>query len=325
MSVLVIGGAGYIGAHCCKLLSSNNIRHVVLDDLSTGFEKNVKWGRFYKGDLADKELLKKIFISEKIETVMHFAALSIVGESVKNPSKYYNNNVNKVISLLDQMVESRINNFIFSSTCATYGVPQEEFLSESHIQKPINPYGKSKLMVEKILEDYDKAYGLKSVSFRYFNAAGADPKSEIGEEHQPETHLIPLVLKVAQGELKELSVFGDDYPTPDGTCIRDYIHVNDLSDAHIRGIDFLKREKRSEQFNLGNGNGFSVKEIIDISEKITTKKISYKISDRREGDPAKLIGNAGKAKKILDWNPKYSNIQEIIQTAWDFLIERNNK
>ena len=323
MSVLVIGGAGYIGSHCCKLLSKNKIKHAVLDNLSTGFEKNVKWGNFYHGDLADKNLLKEIFEKEKIDTVMHFAALSIVGDSVKYPSKYYNNNVSKVIDLLEQMIESNIKNFIFSSTCATYGVPETEILTEEHKQEPINPYGKSKLMVEKTLEDYDHAYGLKSVAFRYFNAAGADPDSEIGEEHSPETHLIPLVLKTAIGKRNEISIFGDDYPTKDGTCIRDYIHVNDLSEAHILGIKFLKSEKRSEQFNLGNGHGFSVKEIIDISEMITNRKINTKIVGRRDGDPAKLIGSSDKARSVLSWKAKHTDIENIIRSAWNFEVKNN--
>lgn len=318
MTILVIGGAGYIGSHCCKLLSRKKINHVVLDDLSTGYKKNVKWGKFYEGDLSDKKLLKKIFSDENIDLVMHFAAFANVAESVLEPSKYYHNNFAKVINLLDQMVESGVMKFIFSSTCATYGVPKEEYLTELHPQIPINPYGKTKLMVEELLKDYDRAYGLKSVSFRYFNAAGADPDSEIGEEHEPETHLIPLVLQTAQGEKEQITIFGDDYPTKDGTCIRDYIHVNDLSYAHILGIDFLAEKKKSEQFNLGNGNGFSVLEVINIAREVTGKEINFVKGKRREGDPARLVGKADKAETLLAWKPKFKDLKSIIQSAWDF-------
>lgn len=323
MSVLVIGGAGYIGSHCCKLLKEKKIAHVVLDDLSTGYEKNVKWGRFYKGDLADKALLHEIFSKEKIKTVMHFAAFASVEESVSNPSKYYKNNVLKVIDLLDQMIQSNIKNFIFSSTCATYGKPLEDYLDETHPQKPINPYGRTKFFVEKILEDYDRAYGLKSLSFRYFNAAGADPDGEIGEEHLPETHLIPLVLEVALGKRDRITIFGSDYDTKDGSCIRDYIHVNDLSEAHILGIKYLEENKQSDCFNLGNGQGFSVKEIIEISEKVSAKKINRNFGKRREGDPSRLVGNAKKANTLLGWNIKYQSIEDIIRSAWNFHSKNN--
>jgi len=318
MAILIIGGAGYIGSHCNKLLHKKGFETIVLDDLSTGHKSSVKWGTFYKGDLGDRLLLKEIFTKHDVSCVMHFAAFAYVGESVTNPSKYYHNNTAKVLNLLDQMVESGVNNFIFSSTCATYGVPKTERINENHSQNPINPYGMSKFMVEKILEDYDYAYGLKSVCFRYFNAAGSDPECEVGECHDPETHLIPLVLDVAMGKRECITIFGDDYDTPDGTCIRDYIHVNDLSEAHILGINFLKSEKRSERFNLGNGQGFSVKEIIDACEQVTACNINCKIGERRKGDPPMLVGDAHKAKDQLQWEPMFRNIKTIIETAWGF-------
>lgn len=323
MSILVIGGAGYIGSHCCKLLHEKNIPHVVLDDLSTGYKKNVKWGTFYQGDLGDKTLLRQIFETENITAVMHFAAFANVGESVTSPSKYYSNNVMKVVALLDQMVESEIYSFIFSSTCATYGVPQTDFLDETHSQLPINPYGKSKLMVEHILEDYDRAYNLKSISFRYFNAAGASPDGDLGEEHSPETHLIPLVLQTALKKRDKITVFGNDYSTPDGTCIRDYIHVNDLSEAHILGLQYLETEQKSDQFNLGNGKGFSVEEIITISEKVSKRQIPVEYGERREGDPPRLVGDATKAKRVLYWKPEFTSIESIIESAWHFHAKDN--
>lgn len=318
MSILIIGGAGYIGSHCNKILSIKGFKTVVLDDFSTGHKDAVKWGTLFEGDLGNRDLLKEIFRKHKISCVMHFAAFAYVGESVTNPSKYYHNNTAKVLNLLDEMVESGIKKFIFSSTCATYGVPRVDLIDETHSQNPINPYGMSKLMVEKILEDYDRAYDLKSVCFRYFNAAGCDPDIEIGERHDPETHLIPLVLDVAIGKRESITIFGTDYETPDGTCIRDYIHVNDLSEAHILGIKFIEETNTSNRFNLGNGQGFSVKEIIDECVKVTGKSIKQEYGERRDGDPPKLVGNATKAKQMLNWNPKFSQISDIIETAWNF-------
>ena len=246
-NILVLGGAGYIGSHCCKMLKTQGYSPIVLDDLSRGFEKNVKFGPFYKGDIADKKLLIKIFKTHSIDAVMHFAAYAYVGESVHSPDIYYKNNLVKTISLLDTMIEYGINKIIFSSTCATYGVPDSDIIDETQRQNPINPYGRSKFMVERVLEDYKMAYDLNFVAFRYFNAAGCDPESEIGEDHNPETHLIPLILDAAIDSKKSITVFGTDYDTPDGTCIRDYIHVNDLSDAHIKGLDLLKDNKRKTE------------------------------------------------------------------------------
>lgn len=321
-NILVVGGAGYIGSHCCKILKSKGYSVVVLDDLSRGFEKNVKFGEFYLGDIADKELLFKIFKKHSIDAVMHFAAYAYVGESVTKPQIYYHNNVVKTIGLLDAMIEFGVKNIIFSSTCASYGIPETEIIDEMHKQNPINPYGRSKFMVERILEDYHSAYQLNFVAFRYFNAAGCDPDAEIGEDHDPETHLIPLILDAALDSSKSITVFGTDYDTEDGTCIRDYIHVNDLSEAHIKGLELLKKNK-SEFINLGNGTGFSVLEIINVVKKITAREINIQFGERRAGDPAKLVGSSKKANNLLNWYPKFDNIEAIIKSAWNYHKEKS--
>jgi UDP-glucose 4-epimerase len=254
---------------------------------------------------------------------MHFSAYAYVGESVTDPAKYYRNNVVGTLTLLEAMLAASVNKFVFSSTCATYGVPQIIPIPENHPQNPINPYGATKLMVERILSDFDTAYGLKSVIFRYFNAAGADPNGKLGEDHNPETHLIPLVLQTALGKRESISVFGTDYPTADGTCIRDYIHVNDLADAHVLGLEYLLRGGDSEVFNLGNGNGFSVKEVIETAKSITGRDIKVVECDRRPGDPPVLIGSSDKARKILNWQPQYSSLKEIITHAWQWHQQRH--
>lgn len=313
--ILIVGGAGYIGSHMNKLLAQQGKETLVLDNLVYGHREAVKWGTFVKGDLADESLLEEVFSKYSIEAVMHFSAFTYVGESVENPAKYYRNNVANTIHLLDAMVKHGVKYFIFSSTCATYGEPQQIPIVEDMPQAPINPYGRTKWMVEKILEDYHRAYGLNYCVLRYFNAAGADPDSEIGELHQPETHLIPLVLDAAIGARDSISVFGTDYPTEDGTCVRDYIHILDLADAHIRALQYIKEHQCSEDFNLGNGVGYSVKEIIDIARKITGKEIAVKYVERRPGDPPRLIGSAEKARKLLGWQPKY-DLQAIMETAW---------
>ncbi len=313
--ILIVGGAGYIGSHMNKLLAQQGKETLVLDNLVYGHREAVKWGIFVEGDLADESLLDEVFSKYSIEAVMHFSAFTYVGESVENPAKYYRNNVANTIHLLDAMVKHGVKYFIFSSTCATYGEPQQIPIVEDMPQAPINPYGRTKWMVEKILEDYHKAYGLNYCVLRYFNAAGADPDSEIGELHQPETHLIPLVLDAAIGARDSISVFGTDYPTEDGTCVRDYIHILDLADAHIRALQYIKEHQCSEDFNLGNGVGYSVKEIIDIARKITGKEIAVKYVERRPGDPPRLIGSAEKARKLLGWQPKY-DLQAIMETAW---------
>jgi len=321
MTILVTGGAGYIGSHAVFALKNQGYDVIVLDNLVHGHQKiveDVLKVKLIIGDIQDRQLLKDIFNRHHIEGIMHFCAYTYVGESVSNPAKYYQNNVVGTLTLLEEMVTANIKKFVFSSTCATYGIPQHLPLTEDHPQKPINPYGKTKLMVEEIIKDFDQAYDLKSVIFRYFNAAGAHPNGLLGEKHDPETHLIPLVLLTALGKKESISVFGNDYDTPDGTCIRDYIHVCDLADAHILGLKYLLNGGETQAFNLGNGNGFSVKEVIETAQKITQKNIKIMETPRRVGDPPILIGSSEKAKKILNWNPQYVNLDLIIQHAWNW-------
>ncbi len=316
--ILVTGGAGYIGSHAVRRLKKAGFRTIVLDNLVFGHREFVEPAELVVGDLSNISLLNKIFSDNHIDAVMHFAAYAYVGESVQNPSKYYNNNVGCTLSLLDAMVAHNVKKFVFSSTCATYGEPVAIPMTESHPQSPINPYGQTKLMVEKILRDYDTAYGLKSVCLRYFNAAGADPDGGIGEDHTPETHLIPLVLDAAVGIRPSITVFGHDYPTSDGTCIRDYIHVTDLADAHVLSLKYINEKKQRDFFNLGNGNGFSVDQVITAAEKITGRTIPVIRGERRAGDPAVLIGSSDKAHEILGWQPKFNDLDRIISTAWQW-------
>ncbi len=321
---LIVGGAGYIGSHMTLMLHELGYRVIVLDNLSTGFENAVIGAEFICGDIHDSEKLDEVFNKYNIDVVMHFAAHIDVGESVCDPFKYYRNNVVGTQTLLERMVSNQVDNFIFSSTAAIFGEPEYVPIDEMHVKKPINPYGHSKLMVEQMLESYDQAYGLKSVCLRYFNAAGADPKTRIGERHDPETHLIPLVLQAASGRRESISVFGNDYETEDGTCIRDYIHIVDLCDAHLLATEFLLKENTSQRFNLGNGNGYSVKQLIDIAKKITNKPIKVNQDDRRAGDPAKLVADAALAKKILNWKPQYSHLDEIIEHAWKWELKQSS-
>jgi len=314
--ILVVGGAGYIGSHMCKYLAKHGYNPVVLDNLVYGHEEAVKWGPFYKGSMENKDLLNHIFTNHKIAAVMHFAAYCYVGESVTEPAKYYRNNVSNTAILLEEMVKCGINNFIFSSSCATYGEPIEIPITEKHPQNPVNPYGRTKLMVEQMLADFHHAYGLKHTCLRYFNAAGADPECEIGEDHRPETHLIPLILQAALGKKEAINIFGDDYPTPDGTCIRDYIHVYDLAQAHLLALEKLLNGFTKGQYNLGNGEGHSVKEVIKKASKITGQAIPVKITGRRPGDPAVLIGSSKRAIEALGWKPQFADIETIIETAW---------
>lgn len=316
--ILVTGGAGYIGSHAVRRLKKAGFRTIVLDNLVFGHREFVEPAELVVGDLSNISLLNKIFSDNNIEAVMHFAAYAYVGESVQNPSKYYHNNVGCTLSLLDAMVAHNVKKFVFSSTCATYGEPVAIPMTESHPQSPINPYGQTKLMVEKILRDYDTAYGLKSVCLRYFNAAGADPDGGIGEDHTPETHLIPLVLDAAVGIRPSITVFGHDYPTSDGTCIRDYIHVTDLADAHVLSLKYISEKNQSDFFNLGNGNGFSVDQVITAAEKITGRTIPVIRGERRAGDPAVLIGSSEKAHQTLGWQPKFNDLDRIISTAWQW-------
>lgn len=317
-NILVTGGAGYIGSHCCKELFQKGYHPVTVDNLVYGHRKNVKWGDFFQGHIGDRKVVEKVFGKYDIEAVMHFAAYAYVGESVTDPRKYYHNNLCGTIDLLHCMLDCGINKIIFSSTCATYGLPQRIPIDETHSRKPISPYGKSKFMTEEILKDYDKAYGMRFISLRYFNAAGADSDGEIGEEHNPETHLIPLVLAVAGGHSKNLRVFGSDYETQDGSCIRDYIHVTDLARAHILALENLLDGGSSDFINLGTGKGSSVLEIIDIASRVTGRKIPYVAAARRPGDPAVLIASNTKAGQILGWQPEYTGIEDIIRTAWNW-------
>lgn len=317
-TVLVTGGAGYIGSHAVLALKQAGYRVVVLDNLVYGHREFVEalQVEFVEGDIGDRPLLDSLFQRYSIDAVMHFAAYAYVGESVTNPAKYYRNNVAGTLTLLEAMVAAEVKSIVFSSTCASYGVPETVPIPETHPQAPINPYGMSKLMVEQMLQDFDAAYGLKSVRFRYFNAAGADPEGRVGEDHQPETHLIPLILLTALGQRDAISVFGTDYPTPDGTCIRDYIHVSDLATAHVLGLGHLLGGGSSEVFNLGNGNGFSVKEVIAAAQMVTGLPIPVVESDRRPGDPPALVGSSEKARMMLGWNPEYPDVTDMIRHAW---------
>ncbi|MFB2935124.1 UDP-glucose 4-epimerase GalE [Aerosakkonemataceae cyanobacterium BLCC-F154] len=324
--ILVTGGAGYIGSHAVQALQKSDYDVVILDNLVYGHRdiiENVLKVELVVGDTGDRTLLDRLFSSRNIAAVMHFAAYAYVGESVTDPAKYYRNNVLGTLTLLEAMVAANVKKFVFSSTCATYGIPKTIPIPENHPQDPINPYGATKLMVERILADFDVAYNLKSVSFRYFNAAGADPSGLLGEDHNPETHLLPLVLMTALGKRESVSIFGTDYPTSDGTCIRDYIHVCDLADAHVLGLEYLLKGGESNIFNLGNGSGFSVKEAIDAAREITGKEIKAIECDRRPGDPPMLVGSSEKARKILGWQPQYADIKDILTHAWNWHQKRH--
>lgn len=314
--ILIVGGAGYIGSHINKELTKAGYETLVLDDLSSGKKELVKWGRLIEGKLDNEIILDKIFLENKIEAVMHFAAFKAVGESVLDPEKYYLNNVGGPLVLLKKMRQYGVNKFIFSSSAATFGNPKYSPIDELHPQNPINPYGRTKLIIENILADYSKAYGLNSVSLRYFNAAGADLDSECGEWTGSSSNLIPLVLDAAIGRREDIKIFGTDYETPDGTCIRDYIHVTDLASAHIKALEYLINGGQTDFFNLGNGKGYSVKEVIEMAKKIT--KVDFKVveASRREGDPAILVADSTKARKVLGWEPKYPDLEIIVDSAW---------
>lgn len=316
MAILVCGGAGYIGSHINKQLYKEGYETVVFDNLIYGHREAVKWGHFIQGDLANLEDIEKVFQTYHIDAVFHFAAYAYVGESVQNPEKYYYNNVANTLNLLYIMKKYGCNKIIFSSTCATYGEPKQIPITEDMPQHPINPYGASKLMVERIFKDYHEAYGLEYVVLRYFNVAGADPEGEIGENHNPETHLIPLVLDAASGKREDIKVFGTDYSTSDGSCIRDYIHVYDLATAHLLALHYLEQGKGSNFFNLGNERGTSVLEVIDSVKRVTGKEFQVTVAGKRAGDPAKLVGSSEKAKKELGWKPIYGEIDVIVEHAW---------
>lgn len=316
MRILVVGGAGYIGSHMVKMLYQRNHQVTILDNLSTGYRDAVIGGDFILGDLADRTLLDELFTSAGFDGVMHFASYIQVGESVREPAKYYRNNVVNTQNLLDAMVAHRVCRFIFSSTAAIFGEPLRIPIDENHPQNPINPYGRSKWMVEQMAADYDKAYGLKTVCLRYFNAAGADPEGELGERHEPETHLIPLVLQAASGRRFHITVFGSDYETPDGSCIRDYIHVNDLCEVHLLALQRLSDGGESAAYNLGNGNGFSVREVIETAQAVTGRPIAVEYGPRRPGDPARLVADSRLARHDLGWCPRYGDLSAIIEHAW---------
>ena len=326
MKIIVVGGAGYIGSHMVKQLVRAGNDVITLDNLSYGYRDAVKYGEFVEGDLGDASVLDSLFKDGDIDAVMHFAGFIQVGESVVKPSMYYLNNVVNTHTLLDAMLRHNIKNFIFSSTAAIFGEPDYTPIDEKHNKQPINPYGHSKLMIEQVLDDYDKAYGLRSTCLRYFNAAGADPEGELGERHDPETHLIPLILQAASGRREDIKVFGDDYETDDGTCVRDYIHINDLCEAHSLALDLMIKNDRSARFNLGNGTGFSVKQVIDVVKQVSGNDFKVTIEPRRDGDPAILVADATLAKKELNWQPKFSDLSEIVKTAWqwetDFLSKQ---
>ncbi|MBU3829511.1 MAG: UDP-glucose 4-epimerase GalE [Candidatus Limosilactobacillus merdavium] len=317
MAILVAGGAGYIGSHMVKDLVEHGQDVVVADNLSTGHRDAINpKAKFYEGDIRDRKFLDKIFDNEDIEAVVHFAAFSIVPESMSKPLKYFDNNTGGMITLLEAMRDHNIKYIVFSSTAATYGVPEHMPIKETDPQNPINPYGLSKLMMEKMMHWADKAYGIKFVALRYFNVAGAAPDGTIGEDHGPETHLVPIILQVAQGKRKELSIFGDDYNTPDGTNVRDYVHVMDLADAHILAIKYLEAGNESNAFNLGSSTGFSNKQMLEAAREVTGKPIPAKIAPRRPGDPDSLVAASDKARNVLGWDPKYDDVHDIIATAW---------
>lgn len=318
MSILVCGGAGYIGAHVNKQLNLEGYDTVVFDNLIYGHREAVKWGELVVGDLKNIPDVEAVFKYHTIEAVFHFAAYAYVGESVKDPEKYYCNNVANTLNLLKIMRKYGCNRIIFSSTCATYGEPKKVPITEDMPQNPINPYGMTKLMVERIFRDYQKAYGLQFVVLRYFNAAGADPEGELGESHDPETHIIPLVLDAASGKRADIKVFGTDYDTPDGSCIRDYIHVSDLADAHLRALHYLEEGNPGDFFNLGNSIGTSVLEVVESVRRVTGREFKVTLADRRPGDPAKLVGSSEKARRVLGWKPQYGDIDTIVRHAWNW-------
>lgn len=324
MKILVVGGAGYIGSHMVKILADAGHAVITMDDLSSGYENAVLAGEFINADLANIKQLEDVFSKHQFDGVMHFASYIQVGESVSEPAKYYKNNFSNTQNLLDVMVKHGVDKFIFSSTAAIFGEPEYVPIDESHPKVPVNPYGRSKWMVEQLLQDYEHAYGLRSISLRYFNAAGAHPETILGERHDPETHLIPLILQAASGRRDDIKVFGTDFDTPDGTCIRDYIHIMDLCDAHLLAIKKLIVGEKTAAYNLGNGNGFSVQEVIDVAKGVTGKEIKTEYVDRREGDPARLVADATLAMKNLGWQPKYSELHEIIKHAWLWELKHFN-
>jgi len=316
MKVLIVGGAGYIGSHMVQMLLDRGDDPVVVDNLSTGYRDAVRGGTFIEADLADESALEAVFSTHRFAGVMHFASFIQVGESVREPAKYYRNNFANTLNLLEAMRRHKVGNFIFSSTAAIFGEPEYVPIDERHPRRPINPYGFSKLAVEQALSDFDRAYGLRYTCLRYFNAAGADPEGRLGERHEPETHLIPLVLQVASGRRPHIDVFGQDYDTPDGTCVRDYIHIVDLCAAHLLALDRLRQGAPSAAYNLGNGSGFSVQEVIEAAERVVGTRIARIGAARRAGDPARLVADSSLARTQLQWRPRFDDLETIVRHAW---------
>lgn len=322
-TILVTGGAGYIGSQTCKALARAGYNPVVLDNMVYGHEWAVRWGELARGDILDENFLDQAFLTYTPRAVMHFAAYAYVGESVTDPQKYYRNNVGGSLCLLEAMRRHGCHRIVFSSTCATYGTPHHIPIPETHARHPVNPYGWSKLMIEQMLQDFDAAYGMRHVALRYFNAAGADPEGEVGEDHEPETHLLPLAVQAALGLRGPLTIFGQDYPTPDGTAIRDYIHVVDLARAHVTALDYLLAGSPSNAFNLGTGQGHSVQEVLDMVCQVGGKNVPAIHGPRRAGDPPALVAVADKARAVLDWQPERADLKDIVQTAWDWHLRHH--
>lgn len=323
--VLVTGGAGYIGSQTCKALAKAGYAPVSLDNMVYGHDWAVRWGDLIRGDILDAQALDEVFSRYSPLAVIHFAAFAYVGESVIDPQKYYRNNVAGSLAILEAMRLHGCRRIVFSSTCATYGEPQEIPIPESHRQQPVNPYGWSKLMIEQMLKDFDRAYGIRHVALRYFNAAGADPDGEVGEDHEPESHLIPLAILAALGLARHLSVFGRDYSTPDGTAIRDYIHVADLARAHVDALQFLLAEDRSDAFNLGTGSGHTVRQVVEMVERVSGAKVPRADAPRRDGDPPALVAVADKARSVLGWRPELPDLESIVKTAWDWHVRHHGR
>jgi len=318
MPILVTGGAGYIGSHTAKALAQAGLQPVVLDNLQRGHREAVQWGPLIEADIGDRAALEKIFREHSIEAVLHFAAFAYVGESMREPELYFRNNVVNTLSLLDAMRASRVQTIVFSSTCATYGNPHTIPISEDHPQAPVNPYGESKLMVERLLHWFGEVHGLRWTALRYFNAAGADPGGQLGEEHYPEPHLIPVAISAAMGQTAALEIYGTDYDTHDGTAIRDYLHVTDLGEAHVAALQYLRAGGASTAFNLGTGCGQSVRDVIAMVERVSGRKVPVREVGRRAGDPPALVADASKSAKLMKWRPQHSTLDEIVQTAWNW-------
>src|SRR5437870_2913834 len=318
MRVLVTGGAGYIGSHTAKVLARSGFEPIVLDNLSTGHRGAVKWGPLVEGDISDSELIREVIETHRIQAVVHFAGLAYVGESVRRPRQYFETNVSGTLKLLDAMADMWVKHVVFSSSCATYGIPASVPIREDQLQNPINPYGESKRMVERILAWYGEAYGLRWTALRYFNAAGADPDGELGEKHSPETHLIPLAIQAALGEKPALEIYGTDYLTPDHTAIRDYTHVRDLAEAHVTALRHMLKSPENAAVNLGTGKGHSVRQVVAAVERVSGRRVLVREAQRRPGDPPELVADPAKARELLGWKPRHSSLENIVQTAWNW-------